>query len=87
MLKSAARRVMPVSVYLRRHPLEPQLEWGRLEEYITAIRERGEVEGVVLEVGCFRGATTAVACRAMRRLDVRKRTSASTPSRVHLRAV
>ena len=73
MLKSAARRVMPVSVYLRRHPLEPQLGWGRLEEYVTAIRHRGEVDGAVLEVGCFRGATTAVACRAMREHGVRKR--------------
>jgi hypothetical protein len=72
MLKSAVRYAMPVSVYLKRHPLEPQLARGRLQEYIAAIAQRRDVEGAVLEVGCFRGATTEVACRAMRREGVRK---------------
>ena len=64
---------MPVSVYLRRHPLEPQLTGGRLDEYLAAVAERGHVEGAVLEVGCFRGATTVAACRAMKQAGVRKR--------------
>jgi O-methyltransferase len=73
MVKDAVRRLMPVSVYLRRHPLEPQLTGGRLDEYLAAVAERGHVEGAVLEVGCFRGATTVAACRAMKQAGVRKR--------------
>lgn len=73
MVKDAVRRLMPMSVYLRRHPLEPQLNGGRLDEYLAAITDRAHVDGALLEVGCFRGATTVAACRAMRRAGAQKR--------------
>jgi O-methyltransferase len=55
-----------MSLYLRRRPLTPQLAPARLEDYLQALRDRAELPGAVLEVGCFRGATTVIASRLLR---------------------
>jgi O-methyltransferase len=62
-----ARRVVPMSVYLRRRPLVPQLQPERLQLYLDVLSERSDVDGAILEVGCFRGATTVLACQHLRR--------------------
>ncbi len=73
MLKTAVRRVMPIPMYLRRRPLEPQMDAAQLDDYLQALTERAQLDGAVLEVGCFRGATTVVACQTLRDLGAKKR--------------
>lgn len=73
MIKTQLRRVVPVPLYLKRRPLEPQLGPGRLEEYLDALTQRSTLDGAVLEVGCFRGATTVRACEHLRGLGAEKR--------------
>ncbi len=73
MLKTAMRRVMPVPMYLRRRPLEPQMDEAQLDDYLQALEQRARLDGTVLEVGCFRGATTVVACQKLRDLGAEKR--------------
>jgi O-methyltransferase len=65
-LTTTLRKVIPMSLYLRRRPLSPQLAPGRLQDYLQAIRDRADLPGAVLEVGCFRGATTVVAAKMLR---------------------
>jgi O-methyltransferase len=68
MLTETLRRIVPMSLYLRRRPLTPQLAPDRLADYLQALRDRTELPGAVLEVGCFRGATTVVAGQLLRDL-------------------
>jgi predicted O-methyltransferase YrrM len=67
-LTETIRSVVPMSLYLRRRPLEPQLTNGRLGEYLQALRDRRDVPGAILEIGCFRGASTVEACRMLREI-------------------
>lgn len=62
-----------MSLYLRRRPLTPQLAPARLDDYLAAIRERADLPGAILEVGCFRGATTVIAGQMLRDLGQERR--------------
>lgn len=73
MLTQALRRFVPMSLYLRRRPLTPQLAPERLADYLQALRDRAELPGAVLEVGCFRGATTVVAGKMLREMGQDRR--------------
>jgi O-methyltransferase len=72
-LTETLRNVVPMSLYLRRRPLEPQLTNGRLDEYLEALRARVDVPGAILEVGCFRGASTVAAYRMLRETGAERR--------------
>jgi Macrocin-O-methyltransferase (TylF) len=63
-----ARRIVPMSIYLRRRPLVPQLQPERLRLYLDTLSGHRDQVGAVLEVGCFRGATTVQACQHLRSL-------------------
>jgi predicted O-methyltransferase YrrM len=65
---TVARRVVPMSRYLRRRPLVPQLQPERLRIYLDTLARRRDIEGTILEVGCFRGATAVMACLYLRAL-------------------
>jgi hypothetical protein len=54
--------------YLQRRPLLPQLQPARLRLYLDTLAARSEIEGAIVEVGCFRGATTVLACQYLRAL-------------------
>ena len=73
MLTQTLRRIVPMSLYLRRRPLTPQLAPARLEDYLQALRDRSELPGAVLEVGCFRGATTVIAGQMLRDMGQERR--------------
>jgi O-methyltransferase len=72
-LTETLRNVVPMSLYLRRRPLEPQLTNGRLDEYLAALRERVDLPGAILEVGCFRGASTVQAYQMLRDIRAERR--------------
>lgn len=65
-LKEVLRHAVPMSIYVRRRPLTPQLAPARLADYLQALRDRVELPGTILEVGCFEGGATIVACRMLR---------------------
>jgi O-methyltransferase len=61
-----ARTIAPMHLYLRRHPLIPQLKQARFNLYLETLADYAEADGAILEVGCFRGATTVAACQHLR---------------------
>ena len=63
------RSLAPV---LYRHPT-PSLRPERLYAYLDALWQRRELAGAVLEVGCFMGATAAVASTMLRNIGHPKR--------------
>jgi len=73
MLKDALRHAVPMSIYVRRRPLTPQLAPARLEDYLQALRDRVDLPGAILEVGCFEGGTTVVAGRMLRDMGHERR--------------
>lgn len=69
MIVGIARRVLPISVYLRRRPLHPELQPERLRVYLRELAQRASL-GAVVEVGCFRGGTTVAANQHLRSLNL-----------------
>ena len=67
-----AQRHLPVSLYLRLRPNPPLLVPERLYAYLDALWQRRSVEGAIVEVGCYRGGTTHVACSFLRRTGFQK---------------
>lgn len=68
--KSTIRRYRPDLVY--RGPVI-ELDPERLYAYLDALWQRRELDGTVLEVGCWVGGTSAVASRMLRRTGHPKR--------------
>jgi hypothetical protein len=69
LVQTIARTIAPMNLLLRRRPLIPQLKQERFNLYLETLAEQADREGAILEVGCFRGATTVAACQHLRRLD------------------
>jgi O-methyltransferase len=67
-LRTIARTIAPIDLYLWRRPLIPQLEAERFNLYLETLSEHADEDGAILEIGCFRGATTVAACRHLRRI-------------------
>ena len=63
----AAQRHLPVFLYLRLRPNPPLLVPERLYAYLDALWQRRMMDGAIVEVGCYRGGTTRVACSFLRR--------------------
>src|SRR5713226_10632121 len=70
LVKKVVRRRRPDLLY-RGPAVELDLE--RLYAYLDALWQRRELEGAVLEVGCWVGGTSAIAARMLRRIGYPKR--------------
>lgn len=70
LVKNVVRRRRPDLLY--RGPLV-MLDPERLYAYLDALWQRRHVDGAILEVGCWVGGTSAVACRMLRRSGFPKR--------------
>jgi O-methyltransferase len=68
--KRLLRRYAPT--YLYRRPVS-SLKPERLYAYLDALWHRRELEGAVVEVGCYLGGTAAIAYQLLRRTGNRKR--------------
>lgn len=64
---SSLQRVLPVRVYAGLRPITSELSGERLYAYLDALWQRRDLDGAVVEVGCFRGGTTRVACELLKR--------------------
>ncbi len=67
-IHAIVRRIAPMGVMLRRRPLVPELQPERLRFYLDTLSRHADEDGAILEVGCFRGATTVAACQHLRRI-------------------
>jgi O-methyltransferase len=68
--KSFLRRYYPTVLYRRPYSM---LEPERLYVYLDALWKRRDVPGVVLEVGCWLGGTSAIAARMIRQAGFPRR--------------
>ena len=68
--KQVLKRKFPTVFF--RHP-RTTLEPERLYAYLDAVWTQRDVDGSVVEVGCFLGGTAALACKMMKNLGIHKR--------------
>jgi O-methyltransferase len=63
----------PKSLWLRLRPLDQAIDPERYTIFLRALAHRREGPGAILEVGCFRGNTTAEAFRSLKRWGAERR--------------
>jgi O-methyltransferase len=63
---------LPIRVFARLRPPAPELRPERLYAYLDALWRRRDLDGSIVEIGCFRGGTTRFAVSLLQRTHSQK---------------